>query len=155
MKAVVIALVLLLGGCEFFTDEKSAQEYAFEASEKLKNANRLYDAGDYAAAIPVYKEVIWLRHSLSQEAYKKLASACERTGDEVGAIDALRNCVANTEGDEGVYRDQARLCKKHKRYAEALTANRRLLQLIPGDETARKGIEELSILLGQQKGGTK
>ena len=155
LAGLLVVAPWFLGGCFLVhVEEQSANEYAWEAKEALAAANRHFEAKEYDAAIPLYRKVLWIRPSLSLEAYRRLASIYESTGKTEDACAVYKKGLAHLKGDADYYTTYAILCKKLGRLEDALYAWRLRRELSPNDEEARREIEELQRALAESvKGG--
>lgn len=94
--------LLLLAGC---TVEPTPDEAALERYEE---ADRLFAAGRYAEAAPLYESVIAVRDRV-KGAYFRLADCRERLGDPAGAAEALERLLRIDRHDGEALRRLERL----------------------------------------------
>jgi tetratricopeptide (TPR) repeat protein len=103
VRGIGAALVLVAAGCA--APEPSPDERALERYEE---AGRLFAAGRYAEAAPLYEEVIAVRDRV-KDAYHRLADCRERLGDRAGAAEALERLLRVDRHDEEALRRLERL----------------------------------------------
>ena len=87
MKHVAVLSLILATGC--LTTFQPEHEELLEAYQK---ANDYFIGGHYAAAIPLYREVLAKRPRIA-EAYVRLADCLRNLGDPAGALAELETGV--------------------------------------------------------------
>jgi tetratricopeptide (TPR) repeat protein len=139
-----LAALALLAGCGA---PPAPDEVALE---RYHAANRHYEEGRWAEAVPHYEFVISARERL-KDAYHRLAWCQERLGREAEAVTALEKLRRVDRQDEYALRHLWRLYVHRGFVDEALEAARELLRLYPGDPGLREEVARLEGWKGAAK----
>lgn len=132
-----LGLTLVLAGCSTPDEETLARE-------KYEAAAPLFDAGDYAAAAPLYEYVVWKRPKI-KDAHIRLAVCYEKIGRDTEAISVLEKMVKLLDPDDAIaLRNLARLYVHRGYVAEAVSTYRRILGRNPRD--AEQILQEIARL---------
>jgi tetratricopeptide (TPR) repeat protein len=131
-----LAFLVLVAGC---LDAPTLDEIALE---KYEEANKLYDAGKFAEAVPGYEYVIKWRDRVL-DAYFRLATCHEKLGRPEEAITVLVGARRVDPVNGTTLRALARLYAATGHHAEAIEANAKIVELYPDDQSARDELARL------------